>query len=89
MPTQISSAQAWFIMVTAFTLMGIGFLIQGQLKKTWLQHLYNNNLAIFKSWVERGVLSEDCITNYQQFGPTIEALQEPVSSQASAPIRKV
>ena len=89
MPTQISSAQAWFIMVTAFTLMGIGFMIQGRLKKTWVQHLYNNNLAIFKGWVEHGVLSENCVRNYQQFGPTIEALQEPVSSQEPIPLRKV
>ena len=79
MPTQASSAQAWFIMVTAFTLMGIGFMIQGKVKKSWLLHLYNNNIAIFTSWVELGILSINCLRTYQQFGATIEALHEQYS----------
>ena len=76
MPTQTSSAQAWFIMVVTFTLMGIGFLVQGKVKKSWLQHLYQNNLAIFTNWVGLGILSINSLRTYQQFGITIESLQE-------------
>ena len=80
MPTQTSSAQAWFVMVVAFTLMGIGFMLQGKVKKSWLQYLYQNNLAIFTEWVGLGILSVNCLRTYQQFGPTIETLQEPIST---------
>ena len=68
MPTDSSSAKAWFVMVTAFTLMGIGFMIQGKVKKSWLLHLFNNNIAIFTGWVELGLLSINSLRTYQQFG---------------------
>ena len=77
MPTLTSSAQAWFVMVVTFTLMGIGFLIQGKVRKSWLKHLYQNNLAIFTGWVGMGILSVNSLRTYEQFGSTIESLQEP------------
>ena len=76
MPTHSSSAKAWFVMVIAFTLMGIGFMIQGKVKKSWLLHLYNNNLAIFTEWAQLGILSINSLRTYQQFGVTIESLHE-------------
>ena len=79
MPTLTSSANAWFVMVVAFTLRGIGFMIQGKVKKSWLIHLYNNNVAIFTGWVTMGILSENSLRTYQQFEATIESLQEPIS----------
>ena len=33
-PINKSSAEAWYIMVVAFTYMGIGFMVQGILKKS-------------------------------------------------------
>ena len=77
MPTLNSSAQSWYVMVTVFTLMGIGFFIQGRVKKSWLQYLYRNNLNIFSGWVAMGILDESCLRTFKQFEATIEALQEP------------
>ena len=79
MPTLTSSAQAWYIMVTVFTLMGIGFLIQGKVKKSWLRHLYENNLSIFTGWVNMGILNRGSLRAYMQYGITIDSLQEPIS----------
>ena len=77
MPTLNSSAQSWYVMVTVFTLMGIGFFIQGRVKKSWLQYLHRNNVNIFSGWVTMGILDESCLRTYKLLEATIEALQEP------------
>ena len=81
MPTLTSSAQSWYVMVTVFTLMGIGFFIQGRVKKSWLQYLYRNNLNIFSGWVTMGILDNNSLSTYKQFEATIEALQEPTDTE--------
>ena len=78
MPTATSSAHAWYIMVTVFTLMGIGFLVQGKVKKNWLEYLFNHNMNIFRDWVELGLLTVESLRAYEQFGVTIANLQEPI-----------
>ena len=73
-PTNKSSAEAWYIMVVAFTYMGIGFMVQGILKKSWMVHLYNNNLDIFKDWERKGLLRLQAVVEYIKVGHVIARL---------------
>ena len=73
-PTNKSSAEAWYIMVVAFTYMGIGFMVQGILKKSWMVHLYNNDLDIFKDWETKGLLRIQAVVEYIKVGRVIARL---------------
>ena len=73
-PTNKTSAEAWYIMVVAFTYMGIGFMVQGILKKSWMVHLYNNNLDIFKDWERKGLLRLQAVVEYIKVGRVIARL---------------
>ena len=70
-PTNKSSAEAWYIMVIAFTYIGIGFMVQDTLKKSWVVHLYNTNLTIFKDWCRKGLLRPQNVEEYIKIGSFI------------------
>ena len=73
-PANKTSAEAWYIMVVAFTYMGIGFMVQGILKKSWMVHLCNNSLDIFKDWERKGLLRLQAVVEYIKVGRVIARL---------------
>ena len=67
-PTIKGSAEAWYIMIIAFTYIGIGFMVQGTLKKSWMVHIHSNNLRIFKDWHSKGLLRLSTVVEYIKTG---------------------
>ena len=73
-PTNKGSAEAWYIMVIAFTYIGIGFMVQGTLKKSWMIHSYHNNLNIFTDWCRKGLLRVQAVERYIEIGKFIAGI---------------
>lgn len=67
-PTLKSSVKCMYIMNVALTLMGMGFMLNGDLEASWMVNMYNLNLRVFETWRDQGLLDQADLEQYKRLG---------------------